>query len=466
MRSAAIYARISSDEEGTALGVKRQIKDCLELAKQRGWTVTHIYTDNDTSASTGKLRPEYEKMLQAICNGMHDGVIVWDLDRLHRRPAELEHFIELADQFRIALASVGGDVDLSTAQGRFVARVKGALAKAESENLSRRIRRKLLEIAESGMPSGGGIRSYGFARDGMTLIPEEVEIIREAARRVIDGESLRSITLDLDRRRVPTISGRRWNTRALRDILMRPRTAGLRQHQGRILGPAAWPAILDLNTWETVRAILMNPDRRPPGMTNVRKHLLSGIVKCGVCLEPLVSHHDTKSEGGYLSYVCRNPACRKVRISVKQADRAVTELVLTKLERESVQPYSDDEQERIAEEIETLRTRLLRIAEEFADDEDVDPDQVRAMSRRIRKRMNELYARQAERKWADVLDGIEPALLRKLWDKDELTLARKRGIIAKVTKNSLVVYPASRRGRSFDPSRIDVLAWREGGVRS
>jgi len=466
MRSAAIYVRISSDDEGTALGVKRQTKDCLDLAKQRGWTVTHIYTDNDISASSGKPRPEYERLFRAIRNGVHDGVIVWDLDRLHRRPAELEEFIDLADDYRIALASVGGDVDLSTAQGRFVARVKGALAGAESENLSRRIRRKLQELAENGMPSGGGIRSYGFARDGMTIIPAEAEVIRVVALRVLDGEALRGIAHDLDRRGVPTISGRPWSPRTLRDILLRPRTAGLRQHQGHVIGPAAWPAILDLNTWETVRVILTNPDRRPPSMTNVRKHLLNGIAKCGVCKDPLISHHDTRGEGGYLSYVCRKRGCRKVRVSIRHLDEAVTDLVLTKLERESVFPHVDEEQERLADEIEALKARLITVAEEFADDEAVDPDQVRAMSRRLRKRLNELYSRQAERAWSDVLDGIEPAHLRLLWDKDELTLARKRGIIAKVTKGSLLVYPASRRGPGFDPTRVDVSAWREGGVRS
>ena len=41
-------------------------------------------------------------------------VVVWDLDRLHRRPIELETFMALADEKHLALATVSGDVDLST----------------------------------------------------------------------------------------------------------------------------------------------------------------------------------------------------------------------------------------------------------------------------------------------------------------------------------------------------------------
>ncbi len=152
-------------------------------------------------------------------------------------------------------------------------------------------------------------------------------------------------------------------------------------------------------------------------------------------------------EGAYLSYVCRSRRCGKVRISMPRLDEAVTDLVLTKLERESVRPIAEDDQDETRAEIETVKNRLIRVAEEFADDEDVDPEQVRAMSRRLRNRLKELYARQAERAWSDVLDVIEPSDLRRLWDSDELTLARKRDIIAKVTKDSLVVYPATRLGR-------------------
>lgn len=150
---AAIYTRISSDS-GTALGVGRQEHDCRALAVQREWSVAGVYTDNDISASTARPRPAYKRMLGDLAEGLFEAVIVWDLDRLHRRPIELEEFLDLADRHKIALASVGGDVDLSTPQGRMIARIKGAVARQEIEH-SRRLRRKQLELVQAGKVSNG-----------------------------------------------------------------------------------------------------------------------------------------------------------------------------------------------------------------------------------------------------------------------------------------------------------------------
>src|SRR5436305_1078316 len=94
-RAAAIYARISSDREGTALGVERQIQDCLALAEQRGWPVAETYIDNDVSAWSGKGRPAYRRLLQDLKSGARDALIIWHPDRLHRQPRELEEFLDL-----------------------------------------------------------------------------------------------------------------------------------------------------------------------------------------------------------------------------------------------------------------------------------------------------------------------------------------------------------------------------------
>ena len=85
VRAAAVYARISSDQEGTALGVKRQLADCRKLAGELGWPVAEEYVDNDLSAFSGKRRPGYERMLADVAEGSRDAVIVYHLDRLTRR---------------------------------------------------------------------------------------------------------------------------------------------------------------------------------------------------------------------------------------------------------------------------------------------------------------------------------------------------------------------------------------------
>jgi DNA invertase Pin-like site-specific DNA recombinase len=75
---AAVYLRISEDRSGEGLGVARQRKDCLKLCSEKGWEPVE-YVDNDVSASNGKSRPAYKRMLAGIENGAVGAVVNWDL---------------------------------------------------------------------------------------------------------------------------------------------------------------------------------------------------------------------------------------------------------------------------------------------------------------------------------------------------------------------------------------------------
>src|SRR5918994_3811324 len=183
MVRAGIYARISSDREGDNLAISRQLADCEKLAKQRGWTVVDRYVDADISAYSGKRRPEYERMLEEIAAGVVEAVVVYHADRLHRHPRELEDFIDLCQRQGTRMATVSGDLDLSTHEGQLMARITGAVARKESDDKSRRIRRKHEELATAGKISGGGTRPYGFEADRRTIPPHEATIIRECAQR-------------------------------------------------------------------------------------------------------------------------------------------------------------------------------------------------------------------------------------------------------------------------------------------
>lgn len=72
------------------------------------------YVDNDVSAYSGRVRPEYERLLRDISDGLIDALIVWHQDRLHRRPVELEHFLTVTDR-----ACIAGQVRTMTGNSNF-----------------------------------------------------------------------------------------------------------------------------------------------------------------------------------------------------------------------------------------------------------------------------------------------------------------------------------------------------------
>src|SRR5687767_5811926 len=175
-RRAGIYCRISSDPNGTALGVARQEQDARALAESRGWEVIDTFVDNDVSASSDgrKPRTEYLRLLADIESGRIDAVAVWALDRLYRRPIDLERLIPLVEDKGVLMATVGGDHDLSTRGGLLHARIMGAVAADESRAKSDRQVRSNIQRRERGL-SHGGPRAYGFVSNG-TMHPAPAEI--------------------------------------------------------------------------------------------------------------------------------------------------------------------------------------------------------------------------------------------------------------------------------------------------
>lgn len=162
----ALYCRISDDRDGTGLGVERQEIDCPRLAEDRGLDDVIIFTDNDISAFSGKKRPQYLKMMERIKAGKFENLIAWASDRLHRSPRELEDFIDTCEARKINIYTVkAGHYNLSSPDGRAMARILGTMARAESEKTSDRGRRKALEVALGGENWGTGSRPSGTSKE-------------------------------------------------------------------------------------------------------------------------------------------------------------------------------------------------------------------------------------------------------------------------------------------------------------
>ncbi|MEU2133402.1 recombinase family protein [Streptomyces sp. NPDC018352] len=165
-KRAGIYVRISKDRKGQELGIQRQEKACRELCERMGWGVLKVYPENDVSASTTskRRRPEYAEMLRDARDGFIDGIVVYSIDRLTRRISELTSFLEKQKEQGFAFATTEGE-DTSTAAGRMILTIKGAVAQQETERMSERISNSLLQRREQGKPHAGGSGSSASTQD-------------------------------------------------------------------------------------------------------------------------------------------------------------------------------------------------------------------------------------------------------------------------------------------------------------
>ena len=148
MTTAAIYTRISQDSAGEGLGVDRQERLCRSLAAERGLTISDVLVDNDVSAYRRRKRPGFERLVRMLETGQVSAVVAYHADRLYRRTTDLERLVDLVEANGAHVYTVAaGDIDLTTASGRMVARVVGAIAQHESERMGERITMKSEELA-------------------------------------------------------------------------------------------------------------------------------------------------------------------------------------------------------------------------------------------------------------------------------------------------------------------------------
>lgn len=453
----AIYTRVSLDRTGEALAVARQEQECRELAARLGFDVAAVYSDNDISATNGKVRPSFEAMLDA----QPDAIIAWHQDRLLRLTRDLERVIALNVPVYTVTA---GTLDLTTPAGRAVARTVAAWSQYEGEQKATRQVAANVQRAINGVHQGRV--GYGYRRDGtaLELHPNESMTIRAAVQRVLDGESLRAICKDLDAQQVPTPGrGARWNSTTLKQLLLRPSLAGLTVHRGQVVGraPADFPRVIDEDTHERIKAVLTDPARRTGTPGRAPKYLLGGIARCGRCggvMARAVGRMQRQASGNVKrqppSYVCSE--CHRVRRKQSDVDALVEGIVVGRLQMpDAAQLFVQGDPaalQKARDTIEAVDARLANAADMFATG-DIDAAQLARISERLRaERVQAATAVKA------ALPAAVPAELvgvnaREVWDG--LSMDSKRAVLTALV--TVTILP-SGSGKAFDPDMVRI-AW-------
>lgn len=459
--AAAIYARISLDAEGEGKGVKRQVADCRKLADDLGWTVAEEYVDNSESAYSGKVRPEYERMLADIESGAVDGVLIYNIDRLTRRPIEFEQFHLIAARMDIPLRCATGDADFGTEDGLLMGRIQAAFAAKESAAKSRRQRRKNDEKAAAGLPHIGSTRPFGFERDGVTHIPAEVAVIRAMVERYLAGESSRSLALWLDGQGIRTVRGGPWKTNVITTQILSPRIAGLREHRRVIVGPAAWEPIISMETRN--RLVALREAKATSGRRAPRRYLLSGLLRCSKCGSMLYS----AARVDVRRYVCvsgpDHGGCGKITITAQPVEQMVAAAVLYRLDTPELadalagKSRGNIDTDALSESLSADREQLDDLAASYGRKEFTLREWMAA-----RKPIEErVQATERALRWAMNTGSLaayvgQGEVLGNQWDT--LTLRQQAPIVSALLDHA-VILPGTPGARSVDPERVSPV-WR------
>lgn len=478
---AAIYARISEDPRHLEKGVARQVEDCRELARVRGWQIVgEPYVDNDISALKGKTRPAYADLLALIEAGGVDRVVTYMTSRLWRNRSERAEGIERLRDARVSVSAVKGpDLDLTTAAGRMLAGLLGEFDTHESEVKGERVARAAQQRAEEGRPNGaipyGWDRLYERADDGRVLTSGDVvnkaqaDVVREIVDRLLSGDSLRAIAADLNERGVASPQGKTWIPSSVRKLALREANVARRVYRGEVIGRATWPALVEEDKHDRVRALLNDPARNHV-RDGQRRHLLSfGIGRCGVCgglLRAATAKRrrrvtraitEANPEGIVTEihqlYLCLGKGCvGRNRAHVDELVAGVVTARLASLDVAQLMPQDGGALAAAQREIETVQARLNSAADDYAEGS-ITSDQLRRITARLRPELDRLEdaARRAAGPAKEALNGLgEAADVAGVWS--ELPVTRQRAVLNALGL-TITILP-TRKGAGFDPTSV------------
>ena len=152
------------------------------------------------------------------------------------------------DEAGVKLVSVTEQIDTSTPIGKAIVGFQIAQAETESENTSKRVQRKHSTWAAQGVAAVGGNRPFGYRqvkanpKNGTPATlepdPKESKMIRECVKRILSGESPRSVAEGLNESGVkPTAKGRATGSGPVRPC-------------GRCCAIRRWPVCACSTVWK------------------------------------------------------------------------------------------------------------------------------------------------------------------------------------------------------------------------
>ena len=343
IKRAAIYLRISQDRHMTGDAIRRQRDDNLYTCSYNGWEVVATYTDQARSAFSGAERPEFDRMVRDFRAGKFDVIVAWKLDRLVRRVGTLTDMVREVqgerpeDGLRICTGDCGL-LDLTRPDGRYLATLFANNAELESARKGERERRANLQHALEGNPRRASQRCYGYTRE-REVVEDEAALVRACYKAYTSGHAMNAIlrALNGDESSVayPSLktalagleAPQTWTRTRLKYMLINPKYAGFvayvsepaspgakRKQRARIVADHVlrdengapvhgnWEPIIDEATW--FKAAELAKARSHGEQPNWRKHIGSGIYRCGVCGRPLYVC-DGSYRCGERGHVCR-----------------------------------------------------------------------------------------------------------------------------------------------------------------
>lgn len=359
---AAIYARVSSEEQREGQTIDSQIAELERFIREKGWLLVSMYKDEGWSGAL-LSRPALDRLRDDAARRQFDLILLNDVDRLARDVAHLG--IVKRDLERSGVRVVFRKLPQEESPTyNLMVNVLGSFAEFEREMIADRTRRGRRHKVEVRQQFLGTLAAYGYryvpknkasGQDGyLEVVPDEAALVRQIYEWV-DQEALsaRQVVARLNKSQVRAQKGGRWGKSTVLRILRNEMYAGIWHYNKHYSSeslrpnspnrykrslknscrlrpreewiPVALPAelcVVPRDLWNRVQIQLTKNVAFSPRNAK-HSYLLKGLVRCGGCG---AAYTGMPCHGKYY-YRCLNRCKRMPTIKEARLDETVWDAV-------------------------------------------------------------------------------------------------------------------------------------------
>ena len=398
-----LYVRKSrADAEAEARGegetLTRHINTLLELAKRRHFDITQIYREI-VSGETIAARPVMQQLLSEVEQGVWDGVLVMEVERLARGDTVDQGIVAQTFKFSdTKIITPIKDYDPNNEFDEEYFEFGLFMSRREYKTINRRLQRGRLASVKEGKYVGSQ-SPYGYVREklvgdkGYTLapLPAEADVVRLIFHLYTVGEEqedgsferfgVSRIVRRLNDMHIPPRKSEHWSPATIRDILINPvyigkirwnwRKDSKRMIDGRVavsrprssidectVADGKHAPLVDVAVFDKAQEFMAQNPPRPVNDRATVKNPLSGLVVCAKCGKRMVRRpYNDRNQPDTL--LCADTACDNVSSALHYVEERILDALREWLSEYRLQ-WSDTAVETENETSIALKEKALR----------------------------------------------------------------------------------------------------------
>lgn len=452
----AIYLRKSREEDNETKEetLARHEKMLNDYCKRNKLNVVAVYKEVVSGENIAN-RPQMQRLLDDVNNGLYTGVVCVEIERLSRgNQIDQCEILEVFKKSNTKIYTLQKIYDLSKEEiDEEFFEFSLFMSRREYKIIRRRMERGRAQAMKEGYYTGS-ITPYGYTKvkDGRGFVlvadPKEAEIVRLIFEKYAGGDGILTICRYLNDKGILTRKGCKWGNATIRQILTNP------THIGKInvikrddVYEGKHEGIIDVETFNTVQAILNSHEAKVKGKQAL-KNPLATILKCGICGR--VMRRCPNGRGSYV-YRCITHGCKNRRIVCPAIETALLEKLKTELkdfnylldnyedELKSKRQKRDEEIEIVSKEIEKQHN-AINVACEMLESGVYTKELFTKRTNIIEGKLKELNAQLTELENLEIKEDERAnkalPILSKVIDKyDNLDAKEKNNLLKKIIKS-------------------------------